>query len=208
MHSNYVIMLIMCSFVPINVKYTHKMKRYIFILLSIFITSFCAYSQADINLALDTSQEKPISITELSAENATNLADEFSMVPTYTTSSEYAGNSSMTFDYKNTQEWGKYKALRAVGWSAFGVGVPATLVGLFLCGVALDASPAAGTAGAIVTISGGALTLSSIPLLISAYHYRNKAKKLALNVGVSSINAPSISNRIDYKPALSFALNF
>lgn len=183
------------------------MKRYIFILLSIFITSICAYPQAEINRMLDTSQEKPISITELRAEDATNPHIGSSMASTFT-SSAYSANSVKTFDYKNTQEWGKYKALRAVGWSAFGVGVPATLVGLFLCGVALDASPAAGTAGAIVTISGGALTLSSIPLLISAYHYRNKAKKLALNVGVSSINTPSISNRIDYTPALSLALSF
>jgi|GluameStandDraft_1065615.scaffolds.fasta_scaffold10455_5 hypothetical protein len=199
-------MLIMCSFVPVNVKYTHKMKRYIF-LLSIVITSLCAYSQEEMNVPLDNSQETSILTTELSAGSATNLHVESSMASTIT-SSAYSANSAMTFDYKNTQEWGKYKALRAVGWSAFGVGVPATLVGLFLCGVALDASPAAGTAGAIVTISGGALTLSSIPLLISAYHYRNKAKRMALNVGVTSINAPSISNRIDYTPALSFALNF
>lgn len=197
----------MCSFVPVNVKYTHKMKRYIFILLSIIITSLCAYSQNDISIPFDNSQETSILTSELSAESATNPHDESLMVSSLTSYANTA-NSVMTFDYKNTQEWGKYKALRAVGWSAFGVGVPATLVGLFLCGVALDASPAAGTAGAIVTISGGALTLSSIPLLISAYHYRNKAKKMALNVRVSSINTPSISNRIDYTPALSFALNF
>lgn len=201
-------MLIMCSFAPINIKYTHKMKRYIFILLSIVITSLCAYSQNDISIPFDNSQDTSILTSDLNSEKGTNPYSQSSMPSTYTMSSDYAGNSAMTFDYKNTQEWGKYKALRAVGWSAFGVGVPATLVGLFLCGVALDASPAAGTAGAIVTISGGALTLSSIPLLISAYHYRNKAKKIALNVGVSSINTPSISNRIDYTPALSFALNF
>lgn len=201
-------MLIMCSFVPINVKYTHKMKRYIFILLSIFITSFCAYSQAEINLALDTSQEKPISITELSAENATNLADEFSMVPTYTTSSEYAGNSAMTFDYKKTQEWGKYTALRAVGWTTFGVGMATLSAGVitFLFESSLTGKHSA-TATAL-SVGGGVLTLSSIPILISAYHYRNKAKKLSLNVGVSSINAPTILNTIDYTPALSFALNF
>ncbi|MCM1356366.1 MAG: hypothetical protein NC212_08185 [Staphylococcus sp.] len=184
------------------------MKRYFFSLLCTLITSFCAYSQDEITVPLDNSQETSILTSDLSSGNGTNPAEVSSMVPTYTMSSDYAGNSAMAFDYKNTQEWGKYKALRAVGWSAFGVGVPATLVGLFLCGVALDASPAAGTAGAIVTISGGALTLSSIPLLISAYHYRNKAKMMALNVGVTSINAPSFSNKIDCTPALSFALNF
>lgn len=183
------------------------MKRHIFILLSILFASFCAYSQNEIDLPLDNSQETLIPTSKLSHDNETNPFDDSSAVSTLT-SSAYIANSVMSFDYKHTQEWGKYKALRAVGWTTFGVGVPATLVGLFLCGVALDASPAAGTAGAIVTISGGALTLSSIPLLISAYHYRNKAKKMALNVGVTSINAPSISNRIDYTPALSFALNF
>lgn len=197
----------MYSFVPVNFKYTHKMKRYIFILLSIVITSLCAYSQEEMNVPLDNSQETSILTSELSAENATNPHDESLKISSLTSSANTA-NSVMRFDYKNTQEWGKYKALRAVGWTAFGVGVPATLVGLFLCGVALDASPAAGTAGAIVTISGGALTLSSIPILITAYNYRNKAKKMALNVGVTSINAPSISNRIDYKPALSLALSF
>lgn len=200
-------MLIMCSFV-LSMLNTHIItKRYIFILLSIFITSLCAYSQEEMIVPLDNSQETSILTSDLNSENDTNPYGQ-SSVPSNITSSAYSANLAMTFYYKNTQEWGKYKALRAVGWSAFGVGVPATLVGLFLCGVALDASPGAGTAGAIVTISGGALTLSSIPLLISAYHYRNKAKKLALNVGVSSINTPSISNRIDYTPALSLALSF
>lgn len=112
------------------------------------------------------------------------------------------------FDYKKTAEWGKYKALRAVGWSTLGIGVPATLTGLFLCGLAIDASPEAGTAAAIVTISGASLTVASIPILITAYHYRNKAKKMALNVGVSSLNVPAGMNRTDFAPALSLALNF
>lgn len=183
------------------------MKRYIFILVCILVTSFCAYSQGEFNHTFDKAQETTSFADESNSATAINTFSESSVMYTFA-NSELAGNLNTTFDYRNTQEWGKYKALRAAGWSAFGVGVPATLVGLFICGIALDASPSAGTAGAIVTISGGVLTLSSIPLLISAYHYRNKAKKLAFNVGVTSINSPLISNRIEYTPALSFALNF
>lgn len=183
------------------------MKRYIFILVCALVSSFCAYSQVETNLTLDESHETDTLTDASDSETVINtFSDSYAM--SAFANSEFAGNPTTTFDYKNTQEWGKYKALRAVGWSAFGVGVPATIVGLVLCGVALDASPSAGTAGAIVMISGGVLTLSSIPILISAYHYRNKAKKLALNVGVTSINSPNISNRIEYTPALSFALNF
>lgn len=172
------------------------MKHHIFILFCILITSLCAYSQ-----------EIPMLTEELNSENVINPFHQ-SSVTSSSINSDFNESTTMSFNYKHTQEWGKYKALRAVGWSAFGIGVPATLVGLFLCGVAMDAAPAVGTAAAIVTISGGALTLSSIPLLISAYHYRNKAKKMALNVGVTSITTPSISKGRDYTPGLSFALNF
>jgi len=200
-------MLIMCSFVPINVKYTHKMKRYIFILLSIVITSLCAYSQEEMTVPLDNSQETSILTSDLNSEKGTNPNSQSSVLSTIT-SYAYSANSAMTFDYKKTQEWGKYTALRAVGWTTFGVGMATLSAGVitFLFESSLTGKHSA-TAAAL-SVGGGVLTLSSIPILISAYHYRNKAKKLSLNVGVSSINAPSISNRIDYKPALSFALNF
>lgn len=160
------------------------MKRHIFLLLCILITSFCAYSQERIQ------------------------SDEYSAISTNTISSEYAGNSAMTFDYKKTQEWGKYTVLRAVGWTTFGVGMATLSAGVitFLFESSLTGKHSA-TATAL-SVGGGVLTLSSIPILISAYHYRNKAKKLSLNVGVSSINATTILNIIDYTPALSFALNF
>ena len=98
-------MLIMCSFVPVNVKYTHKMKRYIF-LLSIVITSLCAYSQEEMNVPLDNSQETSILTTELSAGSATNLHVESSMASTIT-SSAYSANSAMTFDYKKYSGMGQ-----------------------------------------------------------------------------------------------------
>lgn len=115
-------------------------------------------------------------------------------------------DNPVAFDYKNTSEWSTYKTLRAVGWSSLGVGVPMTLTGLL--GIALS-SINGGNGGPfiIVTAVGGGLTVASVPLLITAYHYRHKAKKMALNVGVTSINTP-VTNRPDYTPALSLALTF
>lgn len=57
-------------------------------------------------------------------------------------------------------------------------------------------------------IGGGALTIASVPLLVSAYSYRNKAKKMSLNMGVSHITTPSLTTNTHITPALSFALNF
>lgn len=185
------------------------MKRHIFSILFIIITSFCAFSQDEINLSRENSQVTSILPSGSSSENTTDPFYESSILSTTAVSSRYDGNSTMTFDYKKTQEWGKYRALRAVGWSALGVGVPVTLTGLY--GMAIEyVHSGNGINGPffIVTLVGGALTLSSIPILISAYHYRNKAKKIALNVGVTSINTHTFSNRIDYTPALSFALTF
>lgn len=187
--------------------YTHKMKRYIFSVICMLITTLYAYPQEAAFNIQNSLEDTTVVTPEPASKNLTNPYSQFSMAST-SSASGFSENTTMPFNYKQTKEWGKYKALRAVGWSAFGVGVPATLVGLFICALAVDAAPEADTAGAIVTVSGGALTLSSIPILISAYHYRSKAKKMALNVGVRSINAPSFSNKTDYTPALSLALNF
>lgn len=123
------------------------------------------------------------------------------------TSYANTANSVTRFDYKNTQEWSKYKVLRAIGWSSFGVGITATFYGLIGLGLSLNDGGNGHPFIAIIA-TGGALTLSSVPILIIANKYKRKAKKMALNIGVSSINTPSISNRIDYTPALSLALNF
>lgn len=39
---------------------------------------------------------------------------------------------SNPIDYKHSNEWKKYKTLRAIGWSALGVGIPTTLFGVVL----------------------------------------------------------------------------
>ena len=111
-------------------------------------------------------------------------------------------------DYKQTKEWGRYKTLRAVGWSAFGVGVPATLLGV--CFAALEHGMSGGDApiGAAVIAVGGTLTVASVPLLICAYRYRDKAKQMS--VGLSTINTPTVSRHMayDYAPALSVSVTF
>lgn len=183
------------------------MKRYIFILLSIFITSLCAYSQEEMTVPLDNSQETSILTSDLNSENGTNPYIQ-SSVPSTSLNYSLGENPIVPFNYKQTQEWGKYKTLRAFGWTFLGVGCVSLFGGMFEMALEHSFSGKHSAAGPIMMIAGGVLTVSSVPILITAYHYRNKAKKMALNVGVSSINTPSISNKIDYTPALSFALNF
>ncbi|MCM1356367.1 MAG: hypothetical protein NC212_08190 [Staphylococcus sp.] len=183
------------------------MKRYIFILLSIFITSLCAYSQDEMTVPLDNSQETSIMTSDLSSGNKTNSYSQSSVLSTSLNSS-LSENPIAPFNYKKTQEWGKYKTLRTFGWTFLGVGCVSLFGGLFEMALEHSFSGKHSAAGPIMMIAGGVLTVSSVPILITAYNYRNKAKKMALNVGVTSINAPAISNRINYAPALSFALNF
>lgn len=111
--------------------------------------------------------------------------------------------------YKNTPEWGKYKALRAVGWTTFGVGVTATGVGgfLYLALSSINGSEKA-QPGAIVFFSGLGLTAASIPILVSAYHYRNKAKKIDMSMSVTQISTPTINQNLSYTPAMNFTITF
>lgn len=185
-------------------KYT--IKRYFFSLLCTLITSFCAYSQDNMIVPLDNSPKTFILTDELDSEYVINASDNSSAVSSLTSYANTA-NSVTRFDYKNTQECSKYKVLRAIGWSSFGVGITATFYGLIGLGLSLNDGGNGHPFIAIIA-TGGALTLSSVPILIIANKYKRKAKKMALNIGVSSINTPSISNRIDYTPALSLALNF
>ena len=107
--------------------------------------------------------------------------------------------------YKNTPEWGKYKALRTVGWTTFGVGMTATCVGGYLYLLLANLS-GNGEAGAIVFFSGLGVTAASVPILISAYHYRCKAKKIGLSMGVTQLSAPTFGQNLYYTPAISFAI--
>ncbi|MDE6116233.1 MAG: hypothetical protein K2O30_10020 [Duncaniella sp.] len=113
-------------------------------------------------------------------------------------------------DYQNTPEWGKYKALRTVGWTTFGVGIAATTTGALLLfasnsDLGSDAMP---TASKALMISGGVITIASIPIISIAYHNRNKAKKIGINMGVTQLSAPIIGQNIAYTPAMNFTITF
>ena len=112
---------------------------------------------------------------------------------------------------QNTPEWGKYKALRAVGWTTFGVGVTATGVGTIvsLALASIHGSNSDKTkAGPIILCSGLGLTVASIPILFSAYHYRNKAKKIGMSMGLTQISKPTINQNLSYTPAMNFTIIF
>lgn len=124
---------------------------------------------------------------------------------TYTSGLNQQGISN-TFDYKQTKEWKNYKTLRAIGWSALGVGVPVTFLGGVLSAFQSSMS-GSGALGIPVIVAGGVMTLSSIPLLTCAYYYRRKAIKL--KVSMSSVESGFTSyTSVNYSPALSFAVSF
>ena len=85
------------------------MKKFLFF-IAFTISAVCAYSQND--LIVDSSTLEQASIVIQSQTQA-------SLLPINDT-------------YKNTPEWGKYKALRAVGWTTFGIGIATTATGTLL----------------------------------------------------------------------------
>lgn len=120
-----------------------------------------------------------------------------------------ADTQPMAFDYKQTKEWKRYKVYRAIGWSALGVGVPMTFVGLGLTGAIGAANGGEVNGGfAAMAVTGGLLTVASIPILINAYNDRSKAKRMALSF--STISTPSMSSGLTYQhqPALSVSITF
>lgn len=162
------------------------MKTISFVLLGLMMAISCAAQTAE-----------PLSVGDFHSEYSTSFANN----------SAFNQIESRSFNYKTTKEWKRYKVLRAVGWSALGVGIPATLFGLVGVGVsALDGDPYGGFIAILAT--GGALTLSSIPILISAYHYCSKAKKVALELRMSQVYTPGINNRQSFQPVLGISLRF
>ncbi len=116
---------------------------------------------------------------------------------------------AVNFNYKDTKEWQKYKTLRAIGWSFLGVSPVVTIIG-FSTGLAggLSCDPRSASAGSIICITGIIMGVSSVPILICAYNYRAKAKKMNANLGISYINTQLPSAKDFSTPALSFTLNF
>lgn len=121
---------------------------------------------------------------------------------------------TVAFNYKKTREWRTYTALRAVGWTMFGIGTPALIGGAFVYVVTTALSNAEGGGGhdgipleGVIMIAGGATVIASIPILVCAYRYRDKAKRMA--VSMSSISMPSCNGYgRTFAPALRVALTF
>ena len=93
---------------PIKLRYIGMKKTILFI--TFVICAVCAYSQTGLAKALRMDTELNISNQSLQAVSQLPVGDA----------------------YKNTPEWGKYKALSTVGWTTFGVGMTATCVGGYL----------------------------------------------------------------------------
>ena len=112
------------------------------------------------------------------------------------------------FDYKQTDEWRKYKIMRAVGWSALGASVPLVFFGVAFTGFSsMYNDQDLQALGLGLLIPGGTLLVGSIPVLICAYNYRNKARNMSF--GVSAIHTPGLnSGSMAYTPALSVSLSF
>lgn len=112
------------------------------------------------------------------------------------------------FDYKQTDEWRKYKIMRAVGWSALGASVPLVFFGVAFTGFSsMYNDQDLQALGLGLLIPGGTLLVGSIPVLICAYNYRNKARNMSF--GVSAIHTPGLnSGSMADTPALSLSLSF
>ena len=162
------------------------MKK-IILFITFVICAVCAYSQT--GLTEDSRTDTELNISNQSLQAVSRLP---------------AGDA-----YKNTPEWGKYKALSTVGWTTFGVGMTATCVGgyLYLILSNINGSDKA-QPGAIVFFSGLGLTAASVPVLVSAYHYRNKAKKIGLSMGIAQLSTPSLRQNMSYTPAMNFTITF
>lgn len=112
--------------------------------------------------------------------------------------------------YKLTPEWSRYRTLNTVGWCAFGVGTATALFG-GLWQVAVMAADGKGdfTGGPLVCVAvGGSMMVASVPILITAHHYKRKAKKMSLNIGVTAITTPQPALRPMSAPALGLTLTF
>lgn len=115
--------------------------------------------------------------------------------------------TSSVFDYKNSKDWKTYKILNIAGWSSLGLGLPTTFYGIIGLGLSLNDGGNGHPFIAIIA-TGGALTLSSIPLLIMANKYKKKARMSTLCIGLTNIETPSYTGSNISTPAINLTFNF
>lgn len=100
----------------------------------------------------------------------------------------------------------KYR--KEVGWSCFGIGLGiGAFGGLLAAAVAIEKGDFIGPP-LICTVVGGALIVASVPILAIGYNYKNKAKKMALDMSISGLSAPHFGNSYSYTPAIGLSLTF
>jgi len=185
-------------------------RRLFTILAAFVLTNGLMYAQSDTELAVSN-------LTVSSLQDADTIAS--SVEPYVTSENDDAETEqieeplqqtpTVNFNDKDTKEWRKYKTLRAIGWSFLGVGPVATITGfgIVLAG-GLSGDRRAVTAGGIISWTGIFMGIASIPLLICAYNYRDKAKKMNANLGISYINTQQPFATDLTTPALALTLNF
>ena len=107
--------------------------------------------------------------------------------------------------YKQTKEWKRCKVLRAIGWTSLGVGIPTTLVGVYITG-AQSIEGGTSAVGVPIIVTGGILMVASAPLLIASNYFKRKAKRLQMSM--STIEVPKYIDRTSCVPSLRLALTF
>ena len=113
--------------------------------------------------------------------------------------------------YKKTKEWKNYKILRAIGWSLLPVSAISSYVFFIACAYwsAIGGDTIFNnTRDALIMGALGFLTLSSVGILITAYHFRNKAKKMSISTGITNMPIVSYTGNKVFTPGLSLTLNF
>lgn len=157
--------------------------RIVYILLLLLGSAVSAYAQQADSIAATTIER---------SENALNEPKPLDISPEDMRDAMHLYSSDISKCVKRT----------LLGYGALVVGVPLTLMG---AGLADLYDSFDGITGSILVV-GGLITLSSIPLFISAHHFRNKAKKLQMSL--SAMEVPKYVDQANYVPALKFSVNF
>jgi hypothetical protein len=77
--------------------------------------------------------------------------------------------------YRETADWAKRKTFNRLGWVSLGIGLPVTFIGFVAAVASSEGTHYSPGLYNSLLISGGAITLSSIPLFVVAHTYRKAA---------------------------------
>lgn len=80
-------------------------------------------------------------------------------------------------DYRESVYWKKHRTFKTLGWTALGIGIPLTFVGLVATAASIENSRINRNTGYWLMGSGAVLTVSSVPFFILSHRYRKMAKR-------------------------------